>query len=86
LGDLDAEVNINIALETVRENKNWFDEGFSELSNQRQQQRCSCYWHPSKINRDILVNIKRATSRHIKKKKKEYLIEKTNNFATRSKN
>jgi hypothetical protein len=87
LENIDTEVNVNKAWETIRENTNnfakeslayyelkknkpWFDEGCSELSEQRKQAKLQWLWNPSEINRDNLNNIRRETIRHFRDKRK----------------
>jgi hypothetical protein len=101
--DLDTEVEINSAWETIRENikistkenlgyfeskthKPWFDEGCSELLDQRKQAKLQWLQDPSKINGDNLNNVRREASRHFRNKKREYLKDKINELATSSKN
>jgi hypothetical protein len=85
LEDLDAEVEINSAWETIRENikmsakespgfyepkqhNPWFDEGCSELSDQRKQAKLQWLQDPSEINGDNLNNVRRQASRHFRNK------------------
>jgi hypothetical protein len=102
LEDLNAELEINSALETVRENikilakeslgyfqmkhKPWFDEGCSELFDQRKEAKFQWLQDPSEINGDNLNNVKRDASRYFRNKKREYLKDKINELATNSKN
>jgi hypothetical protein len=104
LEDLDTEVEINSAWETIRENikisakeslgyfefkkhKPWFDEGCSKLLDQRKQAKVQWLHYPSEINGDNnLNNVRREASRHFRNKKREYLKDKINEFATNSKN
>jgi hypothetical protein len=91
LENLDDDVGINRAWETIRENikisakeslgyelkkhKPWFDEGCSKLSDQRKQVKLQWLQDPSEINGDNLNNIRREASRHFRNKKREYLKE-----------
>jgi hypothetical protein len=94
LEDLDTEVEINSAWEMIRENikisakdslcyfelkklKPWFDERCSKLRDRRKQ--------PSEINGDNLNNVRRLASRYFRNKKREYLKDKINEFATNTK-
>jgi hypothetical protein len=103
LEDLDAEVEINTAWETIRENikfatneslgyyelkqhKPWFDEGCSELLDQRKQAKLQWLQDPSEINGENLNNVRREASRHFRNKKREYLKDKLNELAMNSKN
>jgi hypothetical protein len=45
--------------------KPWFDEGCSELLDQRKQAKLQWLPDPSKINGDNLKNVRRETSRHL---------------------
>jgi hypothetical protein len=101
--DLDAEVEINSAWETNRENinisdkeslgyfeikkhKSWFDEGCSKLLDQRKQAKLQWLWDPSEINGDNMNSVKCEASRHFINKRREYLKDKINAFATNNKN
>jgi hypothetical protein len=86
LEDLDTEVEINSAWETIRENikisakeslgyfekkkhKKWFDEGRSELLDQRKQAKLQWLQDPSKINGDNLNSVRCEDSRYFTNKK-----------------
>jgi hypothetical protein len=101
--DLDAEVEINSAWETIRENikisakeslgyfefkkhKPWFDEGCSQLFNQRKQALLQWLQDPSEINGDNLNNVRHEASRHFRNRKRNYLKNKINELATNNKN
>jgi hypothetical protein len=103
LEDLDSEVEINSAWETIRENikistkeslgyfelkkhKPWFDEGCSELLDQRKHAKLLWLQDPSEKNRKNLNNVRREASRHFRNKKREYLKDKINELATNSNN
>jgi hypothetical protein len=103
LENLDDDVDINRAWETIRENiklspkaslgnhelkkhKPLFDEGCSELLDQRDQAKLQWLQDPSDINGDNLNNIRREASRHFRNEKKEYLKDKINEVASNSKN
>jgi hypothetical protein len=87
LENLDTEVDIKRAWETVREistreslgyyelkkHKAWFEEGCSKLSHQRKLAKLQWLQNPSKINGDNLNNIGRETNRHFRNKKRQYL-------------
>jgi hypothetical protein len=91
---LDAKVEINTVWEMNRENikislkqhKQWFDEGCSELLDQRKQAKLQWLQDQSEINRDNLNNIKCETSRHFRNNKREYLEDNINELAMNSKN
>jgi hypothetical protein len=69
----------------LKKHKPWLDEGCSKLSNQR---KIKLQWlqDPSEINGDNLNNTRHEASRHIRNRKGEYLIYKSNEFAMNSKN
>jgi hypothetical protein len=69
----------------LKQHKPWFDEGCSELLNQRKQAKLQWLQDPSEINGDNLNNVRRETSRHFRNKKREYLKGKINELATNSK-
>jgi hypothetical protein len=54
----------------------WFDEGCSELLNQRKQAKLQSLQNPSEINGDNLKSIRRETSRHFRNNNREYLKDK----------
>jgi hypothetical protein len=66
--------------------KPWFDEGCSELLDQRKQVKLQWLQDPSEINGDKLNSVRRETSRYFKNKKREYLKGKINELETNSKN
>jgi hypothetical protein len=70
----------------LRKHKSWSDEECSELLDQRKQAKLQSSLDPSAINGDILKNIKREASKYFRNKKREYLKDKSNEFATNSKN
>jgi hypothetical protein len=61
-----------------KQHKPGFDEGCSELLDQRKQAKQQWLQDPSEINGDNLNNVRHETSRHFKNKKREYLKGKTN--------
>jgi hypothetical protein len=62
----------------LKKHKSRFDEGCSELLNQRRQAKLQWLQDPSKINGDNLNNIRHETSRHFRKKKKLGISERQN--------
>jgi hypothetical protein len=83
LEDLNSEVDINSAWETIREKlKPWFDEGCSELLDRRKQAKLEWLQDQSEINGDNLNSVRREVSRYFRSKKREYLKDK---LATNSK-
>jgi hypothetical protein len=70
----------------LKKHKAWFDEGCSELLDQRKQGKSQWLQDPNEINGDNLTNVRRETSRNFRGKKKEYLKDKINELATNSKN
>jgi hypothetical protein len=89
---LDTEVEINSAWETITENikisakvslgyfelkhKTWFDEGCSELFDQRKQAKLHWLQDPSEINGDNLSNVRCEAKRNFRNKGREYLKDK----------
>jgi hypothetical protein len=61
-----------------KQHKSWFDEGCSELLDQRKQAKLQWLQNPSKINRDNLNIVRRETSRYYKNTKMEYMKGKIN--------
>jgi hypothetical protein len=62
-----------------------FDEGCSELLDQRKQVKLQWLQDTSEINGDNL-NVRREATRHFKNKKREYLKGKISELPTNSKN
>jgi hypothetical protein len=56
----------------LKQHKPWFDEGCSELLDQRKQAKLQWLQDPSKINGDNLNDVRRETSRYFRNKKREY--------------
>jgi hypothetical protein len=50
--------------------KPWFDEGYSELLDQRKQAKLQWLQNPSEIDVDKTNNIKHKASRHFRNKKR----------------
>jgi hypothetical protein len=100
--DLDAEVEINTSWKRLerksnfqsesldyyelKQHKPWFDEGCSELLDQRKQAKLQWLQDPNEINGDNLNNVRHEVSRHFRNKKREYLENKINELAKNSKN
>jgi hypothetical protein len=70
----------------LKKHKPWFDEGFSELLDQRKQAKLQWLQDPSEINGDNLNNVRCLAGRHFRNKKREYLEDKSNELATDNKN
>jgi hypothetical protein len=102
LEHLDTEVEINSALETIREyikvsakeslgyfelkkHNPLFDEGCSELLDQRKQAKPQWLQDPSEINWDNLNNVTCEAIRYFRNKMREYLKDKINELASNSK-
>jgi hypothetical protein len=64
-----------------KKHKPWFDEGCSELLNQRKQAKLQWLQDQDEINGDNLNNVRHETSRHFRNKKREYLKDKINELA-----
>jgi hypothetical protein len=102
LEDLDAEVEINSAWETIRENikistkeslgyfklkhEPWFDEGCSKLLDQRKQVKLLWLQDPTEISGGNLNNVRREANIYFTNKKREYVKDKINELARNSKN
>jgi hypothetical protein len=70
----------------LKKHKPWFNEGYSELLDQRKQAKLQWLQDPSEINGGYLDNIRRGTSRHFRNKKREYMKDKIDEIATNGKN
>jgi hypothetical protein len=100
--DLNVEVEIIGACETIRENikiptketvgyfelkhRPWFNEGCTKLLHRTKQAKSQWLQDASKINGDNLNNVRREASRYFRNKKMEYLKDKINELAMNSKN
>jgi hypothetical protein len=65
----------------LKKHKPWFDEGYSELLDQRKEAQLQWLQYPSEIYGDNLNHVKREGSRHFRNKKRKYLKDKTNDLA-----
>jgi hypothetical protein len=70
----------------LKKHKPWFDEGCSKLLYQRKQATLQWIENASEINGDNLNNVRRESSRYFRNKKIEYVKDKINELATKSKN
>jgi uncharacterized protein YaaR (DUF327 family) len=66
----------------LKKHKPWFDEGCSKLVDQKKQAKLQWLQDPSEINGDNLNNVRCKANRYFKNKKREYLKDKINEFAT----
>jgi hypothetical protein len=69
----------------MNKHKPWFEEGCSQLLEQRKRAKLQWLQDPTNINVDNLNNISREARRHFRNKKRDYLKEKINELATNSK-
>jgi hypothetical protein len=70
----------------LKKHKPWFDEGCSELLDQRKRAKLQWLQDPSEINGDSMNNVRRETSRYFRNKKRECLKDRINELAANSKN
>jgi hypothetical protein len=70
----------------LKKDKQWFEEGCSELLDQGKQAKLQWLKNPSEMNGDNLNNIRRETNNHFRKNKREYLNVEINEIATDSYN
>jgi hypothetical protein len=75
----------NLGYFEFKKHKPWFDNGCSELLDQRKQAKLQWLEDPSEINGDNLNNVRREASRHFRDEKREYLKDKINELAMKSK-
>jgi hypothetical protein len=59
----------------MKKHKPWFNEGYSEILDQRKQAKLQWLQEPSEINGDNLNNVTCEASKHFRKEKREYLKE-----------
>jgi hypothetical protein len=69
----------------LKKHKPWFNERCSKLLDQRKQAKFQWLQDASEINGDNLNNVRREASRYFRNKRREYLNEKMNELATKSK-
>jgi hypothetical protein len=69
----------------LKKHKPWIDEECSKLLHQKKQAKLQWLEDPSKINGDILNNVRREASRYFRNKKREHLKNKIDELATNSK-
>jgi hypothetical protein len=62
----------------MKKHKPWFDEGCSELLDQRKQVKLQWLQDASEINGDNPNNVRHKASRHFRNRGKEHLKDKTN--------
>jgi hypothetical protein len=70
----------------LKKHKLWFDEGCTELLDQRKQAKLQWLQDVSEINVDNPNNVRHEASRHFRNKKREFLKDNINELATNSKN
>jgi hypothetical protein len=70
----------------LNKHKPSFDEGCSELLDQRKQAKSQWLQDPSEINGDNLSPVRRGASKYFRKKKREYLKDKINELVTNCRN
>jgi hypothetical protein len=64
----------------------WFAEKYSKLVDRRKQAELQWLQDPSEVNEGNLNDVRREVSRHLRKKKKEYLKDKINELESNSTN
>ena len=69
----------------LNQNKPWFDEECLGFLDQRKRAKLQWIQNPRQSNVDILNNVRREVSRHIRNKKKAYLRDKIEELETNSK-
>jgi hypothetical protein len=70
----------------LRKHKRWFDEGCSELLDQRKHAKLQWLQDSREINGDNQNNVRREASRHFRNKKRQYMKDRINELATNSNN
>jgi hypothetical protein len=76
----------NLGYQKLKHNKPWFEDECSKLIDQRKQAKLQWLQNPDQINRDILQNVRRETSRIFRNKKREHMKGKINELETNNKN
>jgi hypothetical protein len=67
----------------LKKHRPWFDEGCSQLLNQRQQAKLQWLQEPNEIHGDNGDNVRREASGHFRNKKRECLKHKINDLGTK---
>jgi hypothetical protein len=81
------KISANVSLGYFElKHKTWFDEGCSELFDQREQAKLQWLQDPSEINGDNLSNVRCEAKRNFRNKGREYLKDKVNELARNSNN
>jgi uncharacterized NAD(P)/FAD-binding protein YdhS len=70
----------------MKKHKPWSNKECSKLLDQRKQAKLQWLQDPSEINGDNLNNVRSEASRYFRNKKRQYLKDKINELATKSKN
>jgi hypothetical protein len=69
--NIEISAEENLGYYEVKKHKPCFDEGCSELLDQRKQAKLQWLQDPGEINGDNLNNVRLKANRHFKKRKKE---------------
>jgi hypothetical protein len=69
----------------LKKRKPWFDEGCSELLDQKKEAKLQWLQDPSEINGDNLNSVRREASGYFTNKKREYREDRINELARNSK-
>jgi hypothetical protein len=85
LENIKISVKETLGYSEFKRHKPWFDEGCSELVDQRKRAKLQLLQDPSEINEDNLKIVRREAGRYFRNKKREYLKDKINELATNSK-
>jgi hypothetical protein len=75
----------NLGYHRIKFNKPWFDDECSKLIDQWKQAKLQWLQNPSRINGNNQQNLRHETSRTSKKKKRENLKGRINDFETNNK-
>jgi hypothetical protein len=84
--NIKISAKVSLGYYELKKHKPWFDEGCSELLDQRKQAKLQWLQDPSEINEDNLNNVRREANRHFRNKKREYLKDEITGVASNSKN
>jgi hypothetical protein len=84
--NIKISAKVSLGYYELKKHKPWFEEGYSQLLGRSKQAKTQWLQDPSQINGYYLNNVRRETSRHSKNKKREWLKDEINDFATNSKN
>jgi restriction endonuclease S subunit len=71
--NIKSSANESLGYFELKKRKPWFNEGCSELLDQRKEAKLQWLQDPSEVNGDNLNNVRHEASRYFRNKKREYI-------------